>query len=54
MYRPSLTVEDYAVLLRQHQDKYNVDFSAVTSFSLSSDDGEIDAHAQKVITAYCD
>ena len=53
-YRPLLAVDDYAALLQQQQDKYNADFSAVASFSLSSDDGEIDAHTQKVITAYSD
>ena len=53
-YRPLLPVDDYSALLQQQQDKYDADFSDVASFSLSSDDGDLDAHTQKVITAYSD
>jgi shikimate kinase len=53
-YRPLLPVDDYSALLQLQQDKYNTDFSDVASFSLSSDDGDLDAHTQKVMTAYSD
>ena len=53
-YRPLLPVDDYPAMLQQQQDKYNPDFADVASFSLSSDDGEIDMHAQNVIAAFTD
>lgn len=49
-YRPLLPVDFEALLNELHEERDSL-YQSVASFSLSSDDGNIDAHAQAVIEA---
>ena len=51
-YRPILPVDNYSALIDAVKSERSSLFSEVASFSLSSDDGEIDKHMQAVIDAY--
>ena len=48
-YRPLLPVENFEAFLGKLQDERNSLYEEVASFSLSSDDGDIDGHAKIVI-----
>lgn len=47
--RPLLPVENFESFLSKLQDEQNSLYEEVASFSLSSDDGDIDGHAKSVI-----
>jgi len=50
-YRPLLPVENFESFLSKLHDERNSLYEEVASFSLSSDDGNIDAHVKSVINA---
>lgn len=49
-YRPLLPVENFESFLSKRQDERNSLYEEVASFSLSSDDGDIDGHAKSIIS----
>ena len=50
--RPLLPCEDYKLFLNQLRDERDALYEQSATFSLSSDNGDIDAHAQKIIEAF--
>lgn len=47
--RPLLPVDDYVAFLKKLREERDSLYEKVSSFSLSSDDGDINEHVQKVI-----
>ena len=50
-YRPLLPVDDFGALLDNLKSERHNLFNEVASYSLSSDDGEVDVHVEAVINA---
>lgn len=50
-YRPLLPVEDYSSLINDVKNERSIWFKEVATHSLSSDDGDIQAHVESVINA---
>jgi shikimate kinase len=48
-YRPLLPVDDYAALLDSLHQKRDAWYANAASFTLSSDDGDIDSHAKSIL-----
>ena len=51
-YRPLLPVADYSALLDGLQKERNPWFAEVASFTISSDNGDIERDAKSVVDAY--
>lgn len=51
-YRPLLPVNDYSALLDELQKERNPWFAEVASFTINSDNGDIDRDAKSVVEAY--
>ena len=51
-YRPLLPVDDYSVLLDGLQKERNPWFAEVASFTINSDNGDIERDAKSVVEAY--
>lgn len=51
-YRPLLPVHNFEDFLGRMQKELDGFFESVASFSLSSDDGDIEGHASKVVAAF--
>ena len=51
-YRPLLPVDDYSALLDGLQKERNPWFAEVASFTINSDNGDIDRYAKSVVEAY--
>lgn len=51
-YRPLLPVDDFSALLNKLQSARDSLYEEAASFSLSSDDGDIEEHAKRVIEAF--
>ena len=50
-YRPLLPVDNFAALIDKLHDERDGLYEQVASFSLSSDDGDIEAHASSIVKA---
>jgi shikimate kinase len=51
-YRPLLPVDDYSALLDGLQKERNPWFAEVASFTINSDNGDIERDAKSVVEAY--
>jgi len=50
--RPLLPLDDFKAFLNQLRDERDALYDQVASFSLSSDNGEIQEHVQSVVKAF--
>ena len=50
-YRPLLPIDNFAAVIEKLHDERNSLYEQVASFSLSSDDGDIEGHAASVVKA---